>query len=77
MKSKRVILTYITELEKQKNSYGANLTNIRNKIRLLQWALGIRTRPYPEGEGLMQKEDAKALTKENELRKKLKMGVRK
>lgn len=73
MKSKKQILNQIGKYRDDIDSlYGTPNTKLRNNIRLLQWALGIRTRPYPEGEGLMQKEDQKALKKENELRKKLK-----
>ncbi len=73
MKSKKQILNQIEKYRDDIDSlYGTPNTKLRNNIRLLQWALGIRTRPYPEGEGLMQKEDQKSLKKENELRKKLK-----
>lgn len=71
MRSKKEILKQINEYRHHFDYYGANKTKLRNNIRLLQWTLGIRTRPYPEGEGLMQKEDAKALEKEILLRKKL------
>ncbi len=60
----RLIAGYRNDID---NLYGVNNTKLRNNIRLLQWTLGIRTRPYPEGEGLMQKEDAKALKKEKNL----------
>lgn len=73
MRKPKEILKQINEQRHHFDYYGANKTKIRNNIRLLQWTLGIRTRPYPEGEGLMQKEDSKALTKENLLRKKLGM----
>jgi len=73
LKSKKQILNQIEKYRDDIDSlYGTPNTKLRNNIRLLQWALGIRTRPYPEGEGLMQKEDQKSLKKENELRKKLK-----
>ena len=72
MRTKKEILKYI-DTQRGYFGYHTSQTKLRNNIRLLQWVLGIRTRPYPEGEGLMQKEDAKALEKEKLLRKKLKV----
>lgn len=75
MKSKKQILNQIEIYRNDIGHWGTGGfdTKLRNNIRLLQWALGIRTRPYPEGEGLMQKEDKKALEKEILLRKELRM----
>ena len=70
VKSKKEILRQIASYRNDIDAlYGTPNTKLRNNIRLLQWTLGLRTRPYPEGEGLMQKEDEKALKKEKELRK--------
>jgi len=72
LKSKKTILKLISKLREDVDSFeGHNQlqTRYRNYIRMLQWTLGIRKRWYPEGEGLMQKEDEKALKKEKELRK--------
>lgn len=70
-----LISSYQSDLEVFE-SHKSIATRSRNNIRLLQWVLGLRTRPYPEGEGLMQKEDAKALELENQMRKKLRMKSR-
>jgi len=75
-KSKGQILNQISSYRKDLEvfeSHKSIVTRYRNNIRLLQWVLGIRTRPYPEGEGLMQKEDTKALEREKILRKSLRM----
>jgi len=74
MKTQIQILNQIGKYRDDIDSlYGTPNTKLRNNIRLLQWSLGIRTRPYPEGEGLMQKEDKKALGKEILLRKELRV----
>ena len=71
MKSKKEILKLILKIRDDIGDFEGHKqlqTRYRNYIRILQWTLGIRTRWYPEGEGLMQKEDEKALRKEMELR---------
>ena len=74
MRSKSRILALISQYRSDIESYSTHksiVTKRRNEIRLLQWVLGCRKRPYAEGSPLMEKEDAIALRKEKELRKKV------
>lgn len=75
-KSKGEILNLISKMRVNIDDFEGHKplqTRYRNYIRILQWSVGLRSRWYPEGEGLMQKEDTKALERESELRKKLRM----
>lgn len=73
-KSKKEILTLISELRSSNENFVDHKqlhTRYNNNIRILQWTLGLRTRWYPESQGLMQNEDRKALDNEIKLRKSL------
>ena len=78
-KSKVEILNLISKMRVNIDDFEGHKplqTRYRNYIRILQWSVGLRTRWYAEGEGLMQREDAKALELESGLRKKLRMKSR-
>ena len=77
-KTKGQLLNQISEFRNNAEYYSEQnhkhlVTKFRNNMRLLQWVLGLRTRWYPEGEGLMQQEDKKAFEREKQLRKSLRM----
>ena len=77
-KSKRELLMLVSKMRKDIDDFEGHKplqTRYRNYIRILQWTLGLRGRWYPEGEGLMQKEDAIAFENEKRLRKKLRMHI--
>lgn len=75
MRDEKEMLRYIEKLRKENEALPKEYhsTN-KNKIRILQWCLGIRTNPYPErGINLLNSEDLKAFQSEMKLREQLNM----